>query len=95
MEDFEKLKIIFLCKTVFFNILKRHAKTAKTHPFYVERESKDWKDINNQRSFFDQLAIKLNVKTPEDWSKVMHKTVLQEGGTFVNNYYKGSLLRGL
>jgi hypothetical protein len=53
-----------------------------------------WANVTNQRAFFDKLAVSLNVKSPEDWYKVNVKTVLQEGGYFVNKYYKGSLIRG-
>jgi hypothetical protein len=53
-----------------------------------------WKDIPNQRFFFDKLAAKLNIQKPEDWYSVQIETVLKEGGTFVNSVYKGSLIRG-
>jgi hypothetical protein len=52
-----------------------------------------WKDVKNQRSFFDQLAIKLNVKQPEDWLNVTSE-VLKESKGFVNTYYNGSVVQG-
>jgi hypothetical protein len=52
-----------------------------------------WSDLKNQRSFFDALAIKLNIKQPEDWNKVAVATVVAEGGHFVQNHY-GSFQHG-
>ena len=52
-----------------------------------------WKDLDNQRAFFDALAIKLNIHKPEDWYRVTRKTVIQEGGYFVPQYY-GSVTKG-
>jgi hypothetical protein len=53
-----------------------------------------WKDGQNQRLFFDKLAPKLGVHRPEDWAKVTTKSVIEEGGSFVTNYYNGSLIKG-
>jgi hypothetical protein len=41
------------------------------------------------------LAIKLNIQRPEDWYKVPLTSVLREGGSFVNSYYKSSLTKAL
>jgi hypothetical protein len=54
-----------------------------------------WNDKSNQRKFFDQLALKLNVKKPEDWFSVRLQTVLDNGGSFVKTYYNQSLVHGL
>ena len=68
------------------------------YPEYVaERMHKPkryWADIRNQKDFFDNLAIKLNIQKPEDWYRVTSKMVVDEGGTFVSNNYGGSLIRG-
>jgi hypothetical protein len=53
-----------------------------------------WKDKANQKSFFDQLAIKWNIKNPEDWNKFTTKDVLREGGGFIVTYYNESLRQG-
>jgi hypothetical protein len=54
-----------------------------------------WKDKQNQKEFFDQLAVKWNIQKLEDWNKVTNKMVLQEGGySIINTYYSGSLLQG-
>jgi hypothetical protein len=53
-----------------------------------------WKDIKVQRQFFDQLASKLHIRQPQDWFRVTCKTVLNEGGHFVRNFYKGSVIKG-
>jgi hypothetical protein len=53
-----------------------------------------WKDVQSQKVFFDQLAVKLNIQKPEDWLKVKCKQVTDEGGSFVNAYYNSSVLTG-
>jgi hypothetical protein len=53
-----------------------------------------WKDLSNQRLFFDELAVKLNIQKPEDWKKVTFETVKKEGGHFVKAYYSTSVMRG-
>jgi hypothetical protein len=53
-----------------------------------------WKDKRNQRMFFHQLASKWNLRTLDDWYKVKSATVVNEGGTFINNYYGGSIHKG-
>ena len=54
-----------------------------------------WKDKQNQKEFFDQLAIKWNIQKPEDWNNVTYKMVLNEqGGNFIKAYYNGSLQQG-
>jgi hypothetical protein len=53
-----------------------------------------WNRIQNQRQFFDNLAIKMNIKRPEDWYRVTRQTVLDEGGNFIVRHYRGSHLRG-
>jgi hypothetical protein len=54
-----------------------------------------WKAKENQKEFFDQLAIKWNIQKPDDWNKVTNEMVLKEGGNFIANYYNGSLQRGI
>jgi hypothetical protein len=54
-----------------------------------------WKSLNNQRYFFNKLATKLNIKKPEDWYGVTGRTVIREGGSFINQYYNGSILQGM
>jgi hypothetical protein len=53
-----------------------------------------WKDIQNQREFFDRLAIKWNIQKPEEWNKVTYRMAVKEGATFIKRYYKDSLQRG-
>jgi hypothetical protein len=53
-----------------------------------------WKDIQNQKEFFDQLAVKYNVQKPEDWNKVTAEMALKEGGNFIIKYYHGSIRKG-
>jgi hypothetical protein len=54
-----------------------------------------WKDKDNQKEFFYQLAIKWNIQKPEDWNKVTCDMVLKEGGRFIVDYYNGSLQQGI
>jgi hypothetical protein len=53
-----------------------------------------WKDKENQKKFFDQLAIKWNIQKPADWNKVTYDMVLKEGGSSIVYYYNGSLKEG-
>jgi hypothetical protein len=46
------------------------------------------------RQFFDDLAKKLDIKHPQDWNSVKIKTVIENGGSFINRFYKGSVRRG-
>jgi hypothetical protein len=65
---------------------------------WVEPERKPngyWRDLQNQRTFFNQLAVKLNIQHPEDWYKVHKKTVINFGGTFIDSsLYGGSIRKG-
>jgi hypothetical protein len=53
-----------------------------------------WKDIKNQKAFFDQLAVKLNIQKTEDWNKVTLRMILKEGGSFITTYYNNSPQKG-
>jgi hypothetical protein len=61
-------------------------KTSKSYGY--------WKELSNQKQFFDQFATKWNIRSPEDWYNVKVTTALQEGGWFINSQYKGSLIKG-
>lgn len=54
-----------------------------------------WKEAKNQRSFFDSLASVLQIRNPDDWTKVTSKLVLQNGGAFLHTYFKGSVPNAL
>jgi hypothetical protein len=53
-----------------------------------------WSDKENQKKFFDQLAVKLNIQKKDDWNNVTIEMVLKEGGSFIRTYYGSSLQRG-
>jgi hypothetical protein len=53
-----------------------------------------WKDKQNQKAFFDRLAIKWNIQKPEDWNTVTVYMVLKEGGKFISHYYNNSVKQG-
>jgi hypothetical protein len=40
------------------------------------------------------LAIKWNIKSPEDWNKVTKEMILKEGGNFIKHSYNSSLKKG-
>jgi hypothetical protein len=52
-----------------------------------------WKDVENQRLFFDQIVKKLNIQTQEDWQG-KYSEIIEAGGNFVNVHYNGSLVKG-
>jgi hypothetical protein len=52
-----------------------------------------WKDKENQKKFFDQLAVKWNIQNKDDWNQATGGIVVQEGGRFFRKYY-GSLQQG-
>jgi hypothetical protein len=53
-----------------------------------------WKDITNQKEFFDQLATKWNIQNLDDWNNVTREMAKKEGGSFIDTYYNGSLKQG-
>src|SRR5262249_45690956 len=55
-----------------------------------------WNDMNNQRSFFDDLRQELGYKNWEDWYNVSSKEIIQKGGIgILNYYYNGSPSKAL
>ena len=57
------------------------------------KESGFWKDLNNQRRFFDDIAKEFGVNTKEsqEWSKVKHQDIIKRGGRSILHYHKNSL----
>jgi hypothetical protein len=60
----------------------------------IKPKNKKWADVKNQRALLDQLAVKWNIKKPEDWLGVTRKMVSEEHAHFIQSYYNGSLLQG-
>jgi hypothetical protein len=54
-----------------------------------------WKDKQNQKEFFEKLAIKWNIQKPEDWHKVTLRAAVKEGGHFITTRYNSSLQQGM
>jgi hypothetical protein len=54
-----------------------------------------WKNTDNQRTFFDKLATKLNVRTIDDWYSVTIQQVAHNGGAGLLKHYNSSLRRGI
>lgn len=50
-----------------------------------------WKSIENRKKFLDEVAIKLDVKTPSDWGKVTKQRFCEVGGSRILSYYNNSL----
>jgi hypothetical protein len=46
-----------------------------------------WKNKENQKKFFDQLAVKWNIQKKDDWNKVTKEMALKEGAYFITTYY--------
>jgi len=46
-----------------------------------------WKKKENHRKFLDQLAVKLDIKSPEDWGKVSQQTLLENHGSSLLGIY--------
>jgi hypothetical protein len=63
-------------------------------PERVPKEQGYWKDKRNQKAFFDQLAVKLNIQKLEDWNNVAPSTVFKEGGHFIHLHYNSSVRQG-
>jgi hypothetical protein len=61
--------------------LNFNALDTKNYIVYAEKRPwRYWHDVGNQRKFFDELAIKLNIKEPSDWYKVIISDVVKNGG---------------
>jgi hypothetical protein len=54
-----------------------------------------WKDMKNQRSFFDNLGKKLNVKTPSDWANFPFRVIIENQGGYLSFLYRGSMYSAL
>jgi hypothetical protein len=53
-----------------------------------------WINPDHQREFFDQLAVKLNIKKVEDWYTVSSGLVKKYGGHSLMAHYGGSISKG-
>jgi hypothetical protein len=53
-----------------------------------------WKDIKNQRTFFDNAAKLLNIQKQEDWNSISLQDLSAIGGSFIQKYYNGSIADG-
>lgn len=53
-----------------------------------------WNSKQNQRTFFESLATKLNIQRPHQWGRVTKRDLLQAGGGRLLNRY-GSIRKAL
>eukprot|EP01114_Cavostelium_apophysatum_P007737 TRINITY_DN1990_c0_g1_i5.p1 TRINITY_DN1990_c0_g1~~TRINITY_DN1990_c0_g1_i5.p1 ORF type:complete len:848 (+),score=203.21 TRINITY_DN1990_c0_g1_i5:93-2636(+) len=54
----------------------------------VRKPNGAWQGADQQRDFFDRLAVRLGLQTWQDWYKVSGKTIKEHGGTSVLRYFK-------
>lgn len=54
-----------------------------------------WSDPKIRRKFMDKLAERLNIKDPEDWSKISAKIIISNGGGGLVYKYGMSVYRTL
>lgn len=54
---------------------KRYSTAVRRKPVPFEK----WLNIQSQREFFDKLAEKLKIKTPQDWYKVKYEDIVANG----------------
>lgn len=47
-----------------------------------------WKDIQNQRQFFNDLGKKLNIENVDDWNQVSSSTIMEHRGWWIFNEYR-------
>lgn len=54
-----------------------------------------WKSYENQRIFFDQLAISFNIQSPREWGCITYGQLVESGGSSLLNYYGNSIQKAL
>jgi hypothetical protein len=54
-----------------------------------------WKDISNQKFFFDWVAEKLNFKSNDDWSGITYEKLCEMGGKGLLREYSNSITGAL
>lgn len=51
--------------------------------------------MDNQRSFFDNLAMKLDIRKPRDWGNIPFRVVIENKGGYFSFLYRGSMYLAL
>jgi hypothetical protein len=64
------------------------------HMKVVRKPAHYWDNVQNQRQFFDQAAIQLQIKEPKDWFQVKVNDIVQLGGVSLLKKYNKSLCKG-
>lgn len=64
-------------------------------PEFSRRQRERWKDITKHRKFFDSLAVKLNLKTYEDWYQMSKNDINKGGGHGLMKHYGNSFTKAL
>ena len=55
-----------------------------------------WENLENQRDFFDWMALKCGFKTMDDWYNVTIEEVNEHGGSrLLNHYFHGSTFKAV
>jgi len=53
----------------------------------IKKSREFWFSITNQRNYFDQIAQKYDVKSPNDWNKLSYRKIAREGGQSILRQY--------
>jgi hypothetical protein len=98
------ITVVIQCPISHYYFPGHHSQLQALADIYPEVESKaprkqvpngHWSSIQNQRDFFDKLAIKLNITNPENWYNVTVNDIVQNGGSGILKRYNSSLIRAL
>jgi hypothetical protein len=95
LDEYIQMEVII--SIALSTLYPEHWQIWDQHKLHYNRKEKQkgyYNSMLNQRAFFEHLASKLKIKNQEDWYHVLGKTVVKEGGSFINGHYNGSVLRG-
>jgi len=76
-----------------FETLKAIYPEITWYPWQFKNETTPefWKELANQKLFFDWFGEKFNLQTPEDWYEVTKDEIIENGGKLLLQQYDGSL----
>ena len=61
--------------------------SIKSYYNVTSKEQYYWKNIENQKIFFDEFAKKHNIVHPMDWKRISTRKFIKEGGKQILKYY--------
>ena len=64
-------------------------------PMKIKEKRKliDWNNIDSQKQFLDDISIKFNIKTKQDWNKITRKDLIKNGGTALLSKYNNNITK--